>query len=153
MLNKILKPTIILFFGIVLSISITSCQKLKDTIAVIVVKDSSGKPVPAARVVLHANPLKQNINSYNPDNYTNRSLDALIRNNLDTLYSVTGQTSSLFEADWTDDSGRVEFTLPLESILNVSVLKIDGNEEHLGANIINVKKEKSTTQVVRLLSY
>jgi len=38
-------------------------------------------------------------------------------------------------------------------ILNVSVLKIDGNDEYLGANIINAKKEKTTTQVVKLLTY
>ena len=33
-------------------------------------------------------------------------------------------------------------------ILNITVLKIDGNDEYLGANIINITKRKKTTQVV-----
>ncbi len=151
--NRILKVLITAFFLLVLSSIIISCQKNKDTIAVIVVKDGSGKPVPDARVILHANPLKQTLYSYNPDNYTNNSLDILVKSNLDTIYSVTGQNSSFFEGDWTDDNGRVEFTLPLGVVLNVSVLKIDGNDEYLGANIINVQKDKITTQIVKLLNY
>ena len=135
----------------------TSCKKEKDTIAVIIVQDGSGNTVPHARVIIHANQLKQSLYTYNPDNYTNRSLDILVKANLDTLYSSTGQNSDVFKADWTDNNGRAEFTLPLEMILNVSVLKIgeglDGNNEYLGANIINIKKEKTTTQVVKLLNY
>ncbi len=74
--------------------------------------------------------------------------------NLDTLFfSPTGQRSDIFEADWTDNNGRAEFTLPLEMILNVTVLKRDGNDEYLGANVINIQKEKTTTQVVKLLNY
>ena len=41
-------------------------------------------------------------------------------------------------------------------ILNVSVLYIEENNEnneHLGAGIINIKKEKITTQVINLISY
>jgi len=38
-------------------------------------------------------------------------------------------------------------------VLNVSVLKTDGNDEYLGANVINIQKEKTTTQVVKLLNY
>tara|TARA_B110000967_G_C18389995_1_gene319441 strand:+ start:64 stop:474 length:411 start_codon:yes stop_codon:yes gene_type:complete len=131
----------------------TSCKKEKDTIAVIIVKDGSGIIVPNARVVLHANQLKQTLFTYDPDDYTNRSLDLLVKANLDTLYSPTGQNSDIFRGEWTDNNGRAEFTLPLEMILNVSVLKIDGNDEYLGANVINIQKEKTTTQVVRLLNY
>ncbi len=153
MLNRIFKIAILGFYTLAISILLTSCKKEKDTIASIVVKDASGVPVPQARVVLHANPLKQLIYNYNPENYTDRSLDILVKANLDTIRSPTGQTSTIFRADWTDSKGVAEFTLPLEAILNVSVLKIDGNDEHLGANIINVKKEKTTTQNVQLLTY
>ena len=157
MLNKIFKTILLGVFSLVITTTFTSCKKEKDTIAVITVQDGSGNTVPHARVVLHANPLDSSIFTYDPDNYTNRSLDILVKANLDTLYSSTGQNSDVFKADWTDNNGRAEFTLPLEMILNVSVLKIgeglDGNNEYLGANIINIKKEKTTTQVVKLLNY
>jgi hypothetical protein len=152
MLNRIFKAVLLGVFALVTTTTFTSCKKEKDTIAVIIVEDGSGNTVPHARVVLHANPLKQPLYSYNPNNYTN-NLDILVKANLDTLYSSTGQNSDVFEGDWTDNNGRVEFTLPLEMILNVSVLKIDGNDEYLGANIINAKKEKTTTEVVKLLTY
>ena len=157
MLNRIFKTILLGVFALVITTTFTSCKKEKDTIAVIIVQDGSGNTVPQARVILHANQLKQSLYTYNPDNYTNRSLDILVKANLDTLYSSTGQNSDVFKADWTDNNGRAEFTLPLEMILNVSVLKIgeglDGNNEYLGANIINIKKEKTTTQVVKLLNY
>ena len=153
MLNRIFKTVLLGVFSLVITTTFTSCKKEKDTIAVIIVKDGSGNTVRNARVILHAYDLKgQNgLFSYDPDNYS--SLDKLVKSNLDTVYSPTGQNSDLFKAEWTDNNGRVEFTLPLEMILNVSVLKIDGNDEYLGANIINIQKEKTTTQVVKLLNY
>ena len=157
MLNRIFKTILLGVFALVITTTFTSCKKEKDTIAVIIVQDGSGNAVPQARVILHANPLKQPLYTYDPDDYTNRSLDVLVKANLDTLYSPIGQNSDLFKGDWTDNNGRAEFTLPLGMILNVSVLKIgeglDGNNEYLGANIINIKKEKTTTQVVKLLNY
>tara|TARA_B110000444_G_scaffold149682_1_gene140014 strand:+ start:31 stop:507 length:477 start_codon:yes stop_codon:yes gene_type:complete len=158
MLNRILKTILLGVFSLVIISTFTSCKKEKDTIAAIIVKDGSGNFVPNARVVLHANPLKQPLYDYNPENYMElytdaRSLDVLVKSNLDTIYSPTGQNSDLFKAEWTDNNGRAEFTLPLEMILNISVLKIDGNDEYLGANVINIEKEKMTTQAVRLLNY
>jgi len=153
MLNRIFKTVLLGVFALVITTTFTSCKKEKETIAVIIVQDGAGNTVPHARVVLHANPLKQPLHSYNPNNYPNSSLDVLVQSNLDTLYSATGQNSEVFKGDRTDNNGRAEFTLPLEMILNISVLKIDGNDEYLGANIINIKKEKTTTQVVKLLSY
>ena len=153
MLNRIFKTILLGVFALVITSTFTSCEKEKDTIAVIIVKDGSGIVVPNARVILHANQLKQPLYTYNPDDYTDRSLDALVKANLDTIYSSTGQNSDLFKAEWTDDNGRAEFTLPLEMVLNVSVLKTDGNDEYLGANVINIQKEKTTTQVVKLLNY
>ena len=153
MLNRIFKTILLGVFALVITTTFTSCKKEKDTIAVIIVEDGSGMKVSNARVILHANPLKQPLYTYDPDDYTNKSLDRLVIANLDTLYSPIGQNSDLFKGDWTDNNGRAEFTLPLEMILNVSVLKIDGNDEYLGANIINIQKEKTTTQVVKLLNY
>ena len=153
MLNKIFKTILLGVFSLVITTTLTSCKKEKETIAVIIVHDGAGNPVPDARVVLHANELKQSLYTYNPDDYPNRSLDVLVKSNLDTIYSPTGQNSDLFKAEWTDNKGRTEFTFPLEMILNVSVLKIDGNNEYLGENIVNIEKEKTTTQVVKLLSY
>lgn len=153
MLNRIFKPVLLGVFALVSITTFTSCQKTKDTIGVVIVKDGSGNPVSHARVVLHANPLKQPLYNYNPENYTDRSLDILVKHNIDTNYSYTGQYSDIFEADWTDNNGRAEFTLPLPMTLNVSALKIDGNNEHLGAGRINIKKEKITTQTINLISY
>ena len=151
MLNRIFKTILLGVFALVITTTFTSCKKEKETIAVIIVKDGSGNPVNLARVILHANQLKQSLFTFNPDNYS--SLDNLVKANLDTVYSSTGQNSDLFRAEWTDNNGRAEFTFPLEMILNVSVLKIDGNDEYLGADVINIQKEKTTTQVVKLLNY
>ena len=153
MLNRIFKTILLGVFALVITTTFTSCKKEKDTIAVIIVEDGSGIVVPNARVILHANNLKKPLFEIDPDDYTNRSLDLLVKANLDSLFSSTGQISDIFEADWTDNNGRAEFTLPLEMILNVSVLKLDGNDEYLGANVINIQKEKMTTQVVKLLNY
>ena len=153
MLNRIFKPVLLGVFALVIITIFTSCQKAKDTIGVVIVKDGSGNPVSHARVVLHANPLKQPLYDYNPEDYPDMSLDILVKHNIDTTYSYTGQYSDVFEADWTDNNGRAEFTLPLPMILNISVLKIDGNDEYLGANIINIKKEETTTQIIKLINY
>jgi len=153
MLNRIFKTILLGIFALVITTTFTSCKKEKETIAVVIVQDGSGNVVPQARVILHANELKESLYTYDPDDYANRSLDLLVKANLDTTYSSTGQYSNLFKAESTDNNGRVEFTLPLEMILNVSVLKVDGNDEYLGANIINIQKEKTTTQVVKLLNY
>ena len=151
MLNRIFKNILLGVFALVITTTFISCKKEKDTIAVIIVNDGSGNTVPNARVILHAIQLEQSLYSYDADNYS--SLDNLVKSNLDTSYSSTGQYSDIFKAEWTDDNGRTEFTLPLEMILNVSVLKIDGNDEYLGVNVINIQKEKMTTQIVKLLNY
>ena len=153
MLNRIFKTILLGIFALVITTTFTSCKKEKETIAVVIVQDGSGNVVPQARVILHANELKESLYTYDPDDYANRSLDLLVKDNLDTTYSSTGQYSNLFKAESTDNNGRVEFTLPLEMILNVSVLKVDGNDEFLGANVINIQKEQTTTQVVKLLNY
>jgi len=149
MLNRILKPLILGVFAIVIIVTVSSCSKEKETIAAIVVKNDAGNPIANARVVLHALNLENSLYSYNPDNYS--SFDDLVWYNLDTSYSPQGQVSNVFVADWTDKNGRAEFTFPLGMILNVSAMQqVDNNIERLGANVINIKKEKSTTQVVEI---
>ena len=149
MLNKILKSVLLGVVAIATVTNFSSCKKEKETIAAIVVKNDAGLPISNARVVLHAMPLKNSLYTYNPDNY--ETFDYMIKSNLDTVYSPQGQISDIFIADWTDDNGRAEFTLPLAMILNVSVLwQVDNNIERMGANIINIKEGEITIQVVEV---
>lgn len=149
MLNKILKSVLLGVFAITIVTNFSSCKKEKETIAAIVVKNDAGLPISNARVVLHAMPLKNPLHTYNADNY--ETFDYMISSNLDTVYSQQGQVSDVFVADWTDDNGRAEFTLPLAMILNVSALwQVDNNIERMGANIINIKEGEITTQVVEI---
>ena len=149
MLNRIFKTVLLGVFALVITTTFTSCKKEKETIAAIVVKNDAGLPISHARVVLHAMPLKNSLYTYNPDNYD--TFDYMIKSNLDTVYSAQGQISEIFVADWTDDNGRAEFTLPLGMILNVSALwQVDNNIERMGANIINIKEGEITTQVVEI---
>jgi hypothetical protein len=149
MLNKILKSVLLGVFALAIVINFSSCKKEKETIAAIVVKNDAGLPISHARVVLHALNLENSLDSYNPDNYN--SLDDLVWYNLDTSYSPQGQVSNVFVADWTDKNGRAEFTFPIGMILNVTAMQqVDNNIERLGANVINIKKEQITTQVVEI---
>ena len=149
MLNKILKSVLLGVFALAIVTNFSSCKKEKETIAAIVVKNDAGLPISHARVVLHAMPLKNSLYTFNPDNY--ETFDYMIKSNLDTVYSAQGQISDIFVADWTDDNGRAEFTLPLGMILNVSALwQVDNNIERMGANIINIKEGEITTQVVEI---
>ena len=124
MLNKILKPILLGVFALVLTSSITSCQKTKDTIGVIIVKDSSGNTVAGATVVLHQ----------------------------DGMISPQGlpTNADIKKDDITDANGRAEFTYELEAILNVDVVKTEGNNVYTGSNIIRLLKEKTVTQVVEI---
>ena len=149
MLNRILKPLILGVFALVIVTNFSSCKKEKETIAAIVVKNDAGIPISHARVVLHALNLENSLYSYNPDNYN--SFDDLVWYNLDTSYSPQGQVSNVFVADWTDKNGRAEFTFPIGMILNVTAMQqVDNNIERLGANVINIKKEQITTQIVEI---
>jgi len=149
MLNRIFKTVLLGVFALVITTTFTSCKNEKETIAAIVVKNDAGLPISHARVVLHAMPIKNSLYTYNPDNYD--TFDYMIKSNLDTVYSAQGQISEIFVADWTDDNGRAEFTLPLGMILNVSALwQVDNNIERMGANIINIKEGEITTQVVEI---
>ena len=124
MLNRILKPLILGVFAVVIVSSFSSCQKTKDTIGIVIVKDNNGNTVPGATVVLHQ----------------------------DGMISPQGSSTSpdVRKSDITDASGKAEFTYELEMILNVEVVKVDGNNTYTGSNVIRLLKEKTVTKVVEI---
>ena len=125
MLNKNFKPVILITLILFTVFGIGSCQKAKDTIGVVVVKDSNGNLISGATVVLHLDSLAENQqgNFYNPN---------------------------LRKTDITDASGRAEFTYDLEAIFQISVQKTQGNNTLTGSNVIRLLKEKTVTQEVRI---
>ena len=125
MLNRIFKPVILITLVVSTVLTIGSCQKAKDTVGVIVVKDSNGNLVSGATVVLH--------------------LDSLAENQQGNFYN-----SNLRKTDITDASGRAEFTYELEAIFQVSVTKTQGNNTLTCSNVIRLLKEKTVTQEVRI---
>jgi len=125
MLNKIFKSILIGFFALVMTATFTSCEKEKETIAVIIVKNSNGKTIQGADVKLFP----------------------------DQTISPSGllPDQSLTKTKTTDANGRVEFnTYDLPVILNIEVTKIEGNDTLVGAEIIRLLKGKTKTQVVEI---
>mgnify|MGYP001327446306 CR=1 FL=1 len=124
MLNRIFKTIILGAFALVLSSTIVSCQKAKDTIGVIIVKDFNGNTVPEATVTLHQDgAISQEGNTTNPD---------------------------LRKEDITDANGRAEFTYELEAVFQVEVEKTEGNNSYYGSSVIRLLKEKTVTLVVEI---
>jgi hypothetical protein len=125
MLNRIFKTILLGVFALVITTTFTSCKKEKDTIAVIIVKDTIGNVVSGAQVELYPN------QSINP---------------------VSGElpNSDLNKINTTDANGRVQFNYDLESILNIkATIKID-NDDYEGNNIIRLLRGKTTTKVVEI---
>ena len=125
MLNRIFKTILLGVFALVITTTFTSCEKEKDTIAVIIVKDTNGNVVSGAQVELSPN---QSINS------------------------VSGElpNSDLNKINTTDANGRVQFNYDLESILNVKATITIDNDEYEGVNIIRLLRGKTTTKVVEI---
>jgi hypothetical protein len=124
MLNRIFKTVLLGSLALVISTTFIACEKAKDTIGIIIVKDSNGNTVSGATVVLHQDgAISPQGNSSNPE---------------------------LRKIDVTDANGRAEFTYELEAIFQVDVEKIDGNNIYNGSNIIRLLKEKTVTQVVEI---
>lgn len=126
MLNKIFRTgilgAILLFF---LS-TFVSCEKNKETIAVIIVEDNDGNFVSGATVVLQP----------------------------ESSFSLTTglpTDSDLRKTDITDSNGRAEFTYKLPAILGVYVTKISGNDT-LKNNLNNIVllREKTVTKRVTI---
>jgi len=124
MLNKIFKSGLIGVFALAMTVTFTSCEKEKETIAVIIVKNSNGAVVPNASVTLFPDQTISSGGLY-PD-------------------------PSLTKTNNTDANGQVEFTYELEAILNIAVTKVEGNSTYTGVNIIRLLKGKSTTKVVEI---
>ena len=122
MLNRIFKSGLIGFFALVMAATFTSCKKEKETIGIIIVKNNNNQVVPNASVTLSP---EQTLSSQGeiPD-------------------------QSLTKTNPTDANGQAEFTYELEAILNISILKVEGNTHYTGANIIRLQKGKIITKVV-----
>ena len=125
MLNKIFKSGLIGVVALVMTVTITSCEKEKETTGVIIVKNSNGVVVPNASVTLFPD---QTISP--AGTYPHQSL-------------TKGPKK-------TDANGQVEFTYELEVILNIEVTRIVGNDTLVGADIIRLLKGKSVTKVVEV---
>jgi len=125
MLNKIFKSGLIVAFALVMIATLTSCQKEKETIARIVVKNSNGAVVPNAKVTLFP----------------------------DSIISSGGEwpDPSLTKGPKeTDINGQVEFEYDLEAILNIKATRVDGNSIYNGSDIIRLLKGKTVTEVVEI---
>ena len=68
MLNKIFKALILGFVLLAITITLNSCQKAKDTIGIVIVKNSNGNTVAGATVTLHQDgAISQQGNDTNPN--------------------------------------------------------------------------------------
>ena len=125
MLNRIFKTILLGVFALVTTSTFTSCEKEKETIAVIIVKDTNGNVVSGAQVELYPN------QSINP---------------------VSGELPNfdLNKVNTTDADGRVQFNYDLESILNIKATIKIGNDDYEGNNIIRLLRGQTTTKVVEI---
>jgi len=125
MLNRIFKTILLGVFALVITSTFTSCKKEKNTIAVIIVKDTFGSVVSGALVELYPN------QSINP---------------------VSGELPNfdLNKVNTTDADGRVQFNYDLESILNIKATIKIGNDDYEGNNIIRLLRGQTTTKVVEI---
>ena len=124
MLNRIFKSGLIGVFSLVMIATVTSCQKEKETIGIIIIKDSNGAVVPNADVTLFPNQTISPSGLY-PD-------------------------PSLTKSKWTDANGQAEFDYDLEAILNIEVIKYNDNDTLKGNNIIQLEQGKIITKVVEI---
>ena len=124
MLNRIFKSGLIGFFALVTIFTFTSCQKDKATIGIVIVKNSIGAVVSNAEVTL------------SPEQEPNSSGEM--------------PNPLLTKSKWTDASGQAEFDYDLEAILNIEVVKYEGNDTLQGINIIRLETGQSITKVVEI---
>jgi len=124
MLNRIFKTVLLGVFALVITTTFTSCKKEKETIAVIIVKNTSGNVMSEVTVKLYPEP----------------------------IFSPNGQlpSSELTKTNITDANGRAQFTYELESILNVKATVTIDNDDFEGNNIIRLLKGKTTTKVIEI---
>ena len=125
MLNRIFKTILLGVFSLVITSTFTSCEKEKDTIAVIIVKDTNGNVVSGVKVEVYPN---------------------------QTINPSSGELpiSDLRKVNTTDANGKAQFTYELELILNVKSTKKIDNDDYEGVNIIRLLRGKTTTKVVEI---
>ena len=124
MLNKIFKLGLIGVFALAMMVVATSCQKEKETIGIIIVKDSDGDLVSNAEVTLSPGQTISSGGEYpNPD---------------------------LTKTNETDANGEAQFTYELEAILDVEVIKESENSTYTGVSIIRLLKGKTIRQTVEI---
>ena len=124
MSNKILKNTLLALFSFAILSFFPSCEKNKETIGVIIVKDADANPLAGATVVLH--------------------LDSLSVNPQGNLYN----SEELKKTNITDANGRAEFSYDLEAVFQIYARKVVGNDLLTGNNIIRLLREKEVVQEV-----
>ena len=124
MSNKILKNTFLVLFSLAIMSFFPSCEKNKETIGVIIVKDTDGNPVAGATVVLH--------------------LDSLSVSPQGNLYN----SEELKKTNITDTNGRAEFSYDLEAVFQIYARKVVGNDLLTGYNVIRLLRQKEVAQEV-----
>ena len=122
--NKIFKSILVAGFALVLCATFTACEKEKETIGVIIVKDFNNNVVKKATVTLH-----QEGQISDQGEHTN---------------------PEIYRTEETDVNGRAEFTYVLEAVLNIEVIKYVGNDTLTGSNIIVLQAGKTVTKVVEI---
>ena len=124
MLNKIFTSLLLGLFTLTVSIVFISCEKEKDTVGVIIVKDMDNNTISAANVTLHQdNQISDQGGHTNPE---------------------------LRRTEQTDINGRAEFVYDLEAVLDIEVVKYDGNDTLTGSNVIVLQRGKVVTKVVEV---
>tara|TARA_B100000767_G_scaffold235458_1_gene228720 strand:+ start:698 stop:1084 length:387 start_codon:yes stop_codon:yes gene_type:complete len=125
MLNRIFKTILLGVFSLVITTVFSSCNKEEETIAVVIVKDTSGNVVYGAKVELYPT---LNINP------------------------VSGATPNpnLYKNEITDAEGRVQFNYDLESILNIRASITVGNDNYEGFSVIRLLRGKTITKLVEI---
>ena len=125
MLNKIFKLGLIGVFALVMMVVATSCQKEKETIGIIIVKDSDGNLVSNAEVTLSPD---QDISSGGdyPD-------------------------PDLTKTNETDANGEAQFTYELEAILDIKASITIGNDYYETNNVISLLRGETTTKTVEIV--
>ena len=97
MLNRISKLVLLGLFSCLIAAYFSSCSKEKETIGVIIVKNSNGNAVEGASVRLHQ------------DGQQNSQGEDVL--------------PGLAQEGETDESGRIQFNYDMEAVLNVDVVK------------------------------
>ena len=134
MLNRVFKKGLFLIFTGIISIIFISCEKEKETIGIIIVKDFNNNTISGATVTLHQDSLFNDYGIYVDDpNAVTPSPNAPIR-----------------RTEKTDANGRAQFTYTLEAILNIEVVKESGNNTLLGENVLRLEQGKTITKVVKI---